>query len=135
MMASHAGRPGQCHLIASALRRRGAAISGGSGQSAPDATTNGRHPTLAERPRRGALPLPAPRPLNPALLQDAEQRAANAEKIAAAMIASAQTSPAPLRLPLGRDTYDDVRAFYVRRLEELDAHRDLALSVLRDERT
>ena len=54
----------------------------------------------------------------------------DAEKIAAAMIASAQSSPAPLRLPLGRDTFDDVRASYVRRLEELDAHRDLALSVL-----
>jgi NAD(P)-dependent dehydrogenase (short-subunit alcohol dehydrogenase family) len=51
-------------------------------------------------------------------------------KIAAAMIASVQTSPAPLRLPLGRDTYEDVRASYVRRLEELDAHRDVALSVL-----
>jgi len=56
----------------------------------------------------------------------------DAEKIAAAMIASAQRSPAPLRLPLGRDTYEDVRASYVRRLEELDAHRDVALSVLRD---
>jgi NAD(P)-dependent dehydrogenase (short-subunit alcohol dehydrogenase family) len=54
----------------------------------------------------------------------------DAEKIAAAMIASARTSPAPLRLPLGRDTYEDVRASYVRRLEELDAHRDVALSVL-----
>ena len=56
------------------------------------------------------------------------------EKIAAAMIASARTSPAPLRLPLGRDTYEDVRASYVRRLEELDAHRDLALSVQLDGR-
>jgi NAD(P)-dependent dehydrogenase (short-subunit alcohol dehydrogenase family) len=54
----------------------------------------------------------------------------DAEKIAAAMIASVQSSPAPLRLPLGRDTYEDVRAAYVRRLEELDAHRDVALSVL-----
>ena len=54
-------------------------------------------------------------------------------KIAAAMIASAQTSPAPLRLPLGRDTFQDIRASYVRRLEELDAHRELALSVLRDD--
>jgi NAD(P)-dependent dehydrogenase (short-subunit alcohol dehydrogenase family) len=54
------------------------------------------------------------------------------DKIAAAMIASAQTSPAPVRLPLGRDTYEHVRASYVRRLEELDAHRDLALSVVRD---
>jgi len=56
----------------------------------------------------------------------------DAAKIAAAMIASAQTSPAPLRLPLGRDTYEDVRASYVRRLEELDAHRELALSVVSD---
>ena len=55
------------------------------------------------------------------------------EKIAAAMIASAQTEPAPLRLPLGRDTFQDIRASYVRRLEELDAHRELALSVLRDD--
>jgi NAD(P)-dependent dehydrogenase (short-subunit alcohol dehydrogenase family) len=56
----------------------------------------------------------------------------DAERIAAAMIASAQSASAPLRLPLGRDTYQDVRASYVRRLEELDAQRDLALSVVRD---
>ena len=47
--------------------------------AAPDATTNGRHLTLADRLRRGALPLPAPRPLNPALLKDAEQRAENVQ--------------------------------------------------------
>ena len=47
--------------------------------AAPDATTNGHHPTLAERLRRGALPLPARRPRNPALLKDAEQRAANVQ--------------------------------------------------------
>jgi low affinity Fe/Cu permease len=45
--------------------------------AAPNATTNGHHPTLAERLRHGALPLPAPRPLNPALLKDAEDRAEN----------------------------------------------------------
>ena len=44
----------------------------------PDARTNG-HPTLVERLRRGALPLQAPRPLNPALLKDAEQRAENVQ--------------------------------------------------------
>jgi low affinity Fe/Cu permease len=44
----------------------------------PDATTNG-HPTLVERLRRGALPLQVPRPLNPALLKDAEQRAENVQ--------------------------------------------------------
>ena len=44
-----------------------------------DATTNGHHQTLADRLPRGALPLPAPRPLNPALLKDAEQRAADVQ--------------------------------------------------------
>jgi low affinity Fe/Cu permease len=46
---------------------------------APAATTNGHHPALAERLRRGVLPLPAPRPLNPALVKDAEQRANNVQ--------------------------------------------------------
>jgi hypothetical protein len=46
---------------------------------APDATTNGHHSTLADRLRRGALPFPPPRPLNPALLKDAEERADNVQ--------------------------------------------------------
>ncbi|HEY6760261.1 MAG TPA: DUF1003 domain-containing protein [Baekduia sp.] len=41
---------------------------------APAATTNGHHPTRAERFRRGLLPY-QPRPVNPALLKDAEERA------------------------------------------------------------
>ncbi len=40
---------------------------------------------------------------------------------------------APLRLPLGSDTYDDVRASLVARLAEHDAHRDVAFSVVKDE--
>jgi uncharacterized membrane protein len=47
--------------------------------AAPDATTNGHRPTLADRLRRGALPLQAARPGNPALLKDAEQRAENVQ--------------------------------------------------------
>jgi uncharacterized membrane protein len=46
---------------------------------APDTMPNGHHPALVERHRRGLLPLPPPRPLNPALLKDAEQRADNAQ--------------------------------------------------------
>jgi NAD(P)-dependent dehydrogenase (short-subunit alcohol dehydrogenase family) len=49
--------------------------------------------------------------------------------IAAAIIASVDVSPAPLRLPLGDDTYRDVRAAYVARLDHLDSSRQLALSV------
>jgi low affinity Fe/Cu permease len=47
--------------------------------AAPDATPNGHHATLADRLRRGALPIPAPHPLNPALVKDAEQRAENVQ--------------------------------------------------------
>jgi low affinity Fe/Cu permease len=47
--------------------------------ASPDATRNGHHPTLADRLRRGLLPLPQPRPLNPALLKDAEQRGENVQ--------------------------------------------------------
>jgi hypothetical protein len=52
--------------------------------TAPDATTD------ADRLRRGVLPLPAPRHINPALLKDAEQPAENvqnriADRITASM--------------------------------------------------
>ncbi len=49
-------------------------------------------------------------------------------KIARAIIASADAAPAPLRLALGSDTYQAVRGALVRRLEQLDAQRELALS-------
>jgi NAD(P)-dependent dehydrogenase (short-subunit alcohol dehydrogenase family) len=51
------------------------------------------------------------------------------ERVAAALIAAAETEPAPLRVPLGTDTYEDVRASLVARLEEHDRHRDTALGV------
>jgi NAD(P)-dependent dehydrogenase (short-subunit alcohol dehydrogenase family) len=51
------------------------------------------------------------------------------DRIAAAMIVVAETEPAPLRVPLGTDTYDDVRASYVARLDEHDHHREIARSV------
>jgi hypothetical protein len=49
------------------------------------------------------------------------------------MIDLVDTGAAPLRLPLGSDTYDDVRASLVARLAEHDAQRDVAFSVVRDE--
>ena len=49
--------------------------------------------------------------------------------IVRAMIASADDPEAPLRLPLGADTYRDVHAAYLRRLQTLEASRDLAMSV------
>ena len=43
------------------------------------------------------------------------------------------TVAAALRLPLVSDTYNDIRASHVARLAEHDAHRNVALSVVRDE--
>ncbi|RAS65902.1 short-subunit dehydrogenase [Lentzea atacamensis] len=55
------------------------------------------------------------------------------EKIADAMIDLVDRGATPLRLPLGLDTYQDVRASLVARLAEHDAHREAALSVVRDD--
>jgi NAD(P)-dependent dehydrogenase (short-subunit alcohol dehydrogenase family) len=55
------------------------------------------------------------------------------QKIAEAMIDLVDSGAAPLRLPLGSDSYDDVRAALVARLAEHDAHRDVAYSVVTDE--
>lgn len=55
------------------------------------------------------------------------------EKIASAVVDLVDSGETPLRLPLGSDTYRDVRASLVARLEEHDAHRETALSVVRDE--
>ncbi len=55
------------------------------------------------------------------------------EKIAGALVDLVESGAVPLRLPLGPDTYQDVRASLVARLEEHDSHRGTALSVARDE--
>jgi NAD(P)-dependent dehydrogenase (short-subunit alcohol dehydrogenase family) len=55
------------------------------------------------------------------------------QKIANAMINLIDSGATPLRLPLGPDTYHDVRAALAARLAEHDAQRDVALSVATDE--
>lgn len=55
------------------------------------------------------------------------------QKIAKAITDLVDTGAAPLRLPLGSDAYDDVRASLVARLAEHEAHRDVAYSVVTDE--
>ncbi|MBQ1092803.1 SDR family oxidoreductase [Streptomyces sp. B93] len=51
-------------------------------------------------------------------------------RIARAIIDVVDSGATPLRVPLGSDTYDDVRASLVARLAEHDAHRDTAFSVV-----
>ena len=53
-------------------------------------------------------------------------------KIAKAMIDLVDSGATPRRLPLGSDTFDDVRAVLVARLTEHDAQRDVAYSVVSD---
>ncbi|TDD93860.1 SDR family oxidoreductase [Actinomadura rubrisoli] len=55
------------------------------------------------------------------------------EKIVDAMIDLVDRQDVPLRLPLGPDTYQDVRASLAARLAEHDAHRETALAVARDD--
>ena len=52
-------------------------------------------------------------------------------KIARAMIDLVDGGTTPLRLPLGSDTYDDIRASLVARLAEHEAQREVAYSVIR----
>ncbi|MEV6636003.1 SDR family oxidoreductase [Actinoplanes sp. NPDC051470] len=56
----------------------------------------------------------------------------DAGKIAAAMVDLVDSGRTPLRLPLGSDTYEDIRASLVARLAEHDAQRDVAYSVVTD---
>lgn len=55
------------------------------------------------------------------------------EKVVRAMVDLVDGGKRPLRLPLGPDTYRDVRASLVARLAEHDAHRDTALAVARED--
>lgn len=50
-------------------------------------------------------------------------------KVAAAIIASAGTDPAPRRLVLGSDSHEAIRAALTSRLSEIDAGKDAAASV------
>ena len=95
----------------------------------PGATPTGFGTALAQAP---AMPEYAATPagdVRRALAEGAFPIPNDADRIAAAMILVAETEPAPLRVPLGTDTYDDVRASYVARLAEHDRHRALARGV------
>jgi hypothetical protein len=54
-------------------------------------------------------------------------------KVAATIIEVAEADPAPLRVPLGDDTFRDVRDSYVARLAEHDGYEGLAKSVVEDD--
>jgi NAD(P)-dependent dehydrogenase (short-subunit alcohol dehydrogenase family) len=95
----------------------------------PGATPTGFGPSLAQ-----AAPMPeyAGTPagdVRQALADGAFPLPNDPDRVVAALIVAAETEPAPLRVPLGTDTYDDVRASYVARLEEHDRFREVARGV------
>lgn len=55
----------------------------------------------------------------------------DATKVVAEVLAMVAEGRTPLRLPLGPDTFEDVRASLVARLAEHDAHEEIARSVAR----
>lgn len=65
-----------------------------------------------------------------ALADGAFELPSDPQRIAQAMISLVDSGRTPLRLPLGSDTYEHVRASLLARLEEHDAHRDEAYSVV-----
>jgi len=52
----------------------------------------------------------------------------DAEKVVTGILETVEQGRTPLRLPLGPDTYEDVRASLLARLEEHDAQREIAYS-------
>lgn len=67
-----------------------------------------------------------------AVAAGALQITGDATKVAAAIIDAANEEPPRLRVPLGDDTFEDVRASYLARLEEHDAQETRARSVVKD---
>ena len=63
------------------------------------------------------------------IMPEYDRTPADPQKITQAMVDLVDSKETPLRLPLGSDTYEDVRAALVVRLAEHDAHRDVAFSV------
>ncbi|HEY1968002.1 MAG TPA: SDR family oxidoreductase [Pseudonocardia sp.] len=57
-----------------------------------------------------------------------DTRPGDPDKVAAAIIASAEREPAPLRLTLGSDAYANIQTALRRRLDALDEQKDLAHS-------
>ncbi|MFE4171705.1 hypothetical protein ACFRR7_06540 [Streptomyces sp. NPDC056909] len=57
------------------------------------------------------------------------QASGDPQKVAAAIIASAHSTPAPRRLALGSDAYNAMRTALTSRLAELDAGKQTAASI------
>ncbi len=95
----------------------------------PGATPTGFGPGLAQAPPMAEYADTPAGQVRRALAEGAFPLPNDPDRVAAAIIVAAETEPAPLRVPLGTDTYDDVRASYVARLDEHDRFREVARAV------
>jgi NAD(P)-dependent dehydrogenase (short-subunit alcohol dehydrogenase family) len=127
--ASKWGIEGFCDAIAPEIEPFGIGLT----IVEPGATPTGFGSALATAP---AMPEYAQTPageIRRAIADGTFQLLNDPAKIARAMIDLVDQGEVPRRLPLGADTYNHIRASLVARLAEHDAHREAALSVLRDD--
>ena len=98
----------------------------------PGATPTGFGSSLDTAPAMAAYEATPAGDVRRALASGGFALPSDPQKIVAAMIALVDSGETPLRLPLGPDTYRDIREDLVRRLAEHEASRDVAFSVASD---
>ncbi|WP_305785829.1 SDR family oxidoreductase [Symbioplanes lichenis] len=123
--ASKWGIEGFCETVAQEIAPFGIGLT----IAEPGASATGFGPGLATAPIMPEYDATPAGDVRRALADGSFPLVNDPEKIAAAMIGIADGPEAPLRVPLGEDTFRDVRASLVARLENHDAHRAIAHSV------
>ena len=127
--ASKWGIEGFCEAIAREIEPFGIGLT----IVEPGATPTGFGSALATAPAMPEYDRTPAGEIRRAVANGTFQLLNDPRKITRAMIDLVEHGEVPLRLPLGADTYNDVRASLVSRLAEHDAHREAALSVVRDD--
>lgn len=127
--ASKWGIEGFCEAVAREIEPFGIGLT----IVEPGATPTGFGNALATAPAMPEYDRTPAGEIRRAVAQGTFQLVNDPVKITRAMIDLVESGEAPLRLPLGPDTYNHVRASLVARLAEHDAHREAALSVVRDD--
>lgn len=124
--ASKWGIEGFCETIAQEIAPLGIALT----IVEPGATPTGFGASLDTAPPMPEYDATPAGDVRRALASDDFPLPNDPQKIADAMIGLVRSGATPLRLPLGSDTFEDVRAALLARLAEHDAHRETAYSVL-----
>ena len=129
--ASKWGIEGFCETVASEIAPFGIALT----IVEPGATRTGFGASLETAPVMPDYEDTPAGAVRRALAEGALTLPNDPQRTVGAMIDLVDSGATPLRLPLGSDTYDDVRAALVARLADHEAHRDVALSVVASPRS